>query len=398
MRFPMLKRDVLLFLRCIVPAVVLTAVFAAVCAMAAFAALRGSEDVYTPVKAAVVDGEGTVLSRMLIKGVAKTDYISELMEISSCDMEEAMEGLRSGAFAAVIVLPENMVDDILTGEKAVGTIYLSASAASHSDIVAGAARFGELMLAAGQNGIFAGERLIWQNGLGVDFHSKYLELVNTSLLGEAMGAGTVYFEQVITEYGDTSMSTTAYYAMNWLCFLLLLSVMFFHRLYSADMNRSMLCRLRSAGVKDARFVSGKLLTVFLFQLLLLFAAVAGLKNITEINLNLTSALCLVLCGALLSCMGAGLMMGTSSGSALTALLAVAGLLLCGGIVPRQILPELLPKIGAVTPFGAVCGILAPVFGGKAEMLPLAAGAVYIAAALAAVKLRIKRLRVRGESE
>ena len=60
MRISMLKRDGRLFLRCLVPAVVLTVVFAMVCAAAALAAVRGAEDGYTPVKTAVVDGEDSV--------------------------------------------------------------------------------------------------------------------------------------------------------------------------------------------------------------------------------------------------------------------------------------------------------------------------------------------------
>ena len=44
MNLQMLKRDIRLFLHCLLPAAALTVVFAAVCAAAAFLAVKGAED------------------------------------------------------------------------------------------------------------------------------------------------------------------------------------------------------------------------------------------------------------------------------------------------------------------------------------------------------------------
>ena len=130
MRYQMLKRDIRLFLRCLLPATTLTAVFAAVCAVAALAAINNAKDVYTPVKAAVVDREDSVFNRMLIRTVAKTDYMAELLEITYCDMDEAMEGMESGDLSAVIVLPEGAFEGITSGIPTKGEIYLSSSVAA----------------------------------------------------------------------------------------------------------------------------------------------------------------------------------------------------------------------------------------------------------------------------
>lgn len=392
----MLKRDLRLFLRCLLPALCLTLVFALVCAGAAFAALKGAEELYTPVKAAVVDEEDSVLSRMLIRVAAGTDYISGLMDISRCGMDEAMEGLRAGDYAAVIVLPEGFTGDISRGEYSRGRILLSPAAASHSQVVGSAAAFGELLLAAGQYGVFSGEELIREYGLGSDFHSAFLTQVNTQLLREAMGAESAYFDMEVTDYAGSSMSSASYYAVSWLTLVLFLCSIFFTRLYTADLTRSMLCRLRAAGVRDRAFVWGKLLWPALFRLLLLVPAAALLSRFLPVTPG---------AGALLSCLaavlavsvtGAALGMGTGSGAAVNGIAAAAGLFLCGGIVPRQMLPDGVLLLGSLTPFGGVQALLAPLFGGGLAPWPAAAALIHTLAGLLWISRRLSGLRVGGE--
>ena len=84
----MLKRDLHLFVRCVLPAALLTVLFALVCSVAAVTASKGAEELYVPVKAAVVDGEDSIISRMLVKMVGDMDYISGMMEIERFGMED----------------------------------------------------------------------------------------------------------------------------------------------------------------------------------------------------------------------------------------------------------------------------------------------------------------------
>ena len=123
-----------LFFRCLLPALALATVFALLCAGAAGALLGGAEGGYTPARAAVVDDEGSTLSRMLVQGVARADHVARLLEITPLGREEAMEALAAGELAAVIVLPEGFVDDIRTPNRDNAIdIYISEE---HDDVLA----------------------------------------------------------------------------------------------------------------------------------------------------------------------------------------------------------------------------------------------------------------------
>lgn len=394
----MIKRDARLFLRSLVPAAVLTAVFAVLCAAAALAAVRGAESVYTPVKAAVVDSEDSVLSRMLIHGVAKTDYIDQLLDVVSCDMDEALAGLKSGELSAVIELPAGFLDAILTGEQGGGRILLSPAAAAQADVVAGVARFGELLLAAGQYGVFSGERLIWHYELDGQFYEDFLTQSNAALINEAMRADSAYFTMEVTHYADTAMSTEAYYGMSWLLLLLVLSTMFFSRLYTADRNRSMLCRLQGCGIGDGAFLLGKLIYPFLFQCVILAVSLGILSRQISMQVNLLTLGAALVCVAVATATGAAVMMCLERGAPAAAVIAVLGLFLCGGVVPRQMLPDGILLLGSITPFGASQGFLAPAFGGQLSGFSAAAGVAYLAACPALIFLRLRRLRVGGAEE
>lgn len=394
--FPVLKRDARLFLRCLVPALVLTVVFAAVSFAAAMTAARGAESVYSPVKAAVVDKEDSILSRMLVRVVAELDYISQVMDVVSCGSEdEAMALLDSGECAAVIVLPENYIGQITTGEHSRGSIILSPQAASHSELVEACARFGELMLAAGQYGIFSGEELIYIFELGSQFHSGFLSQVNTGLLREAMEANSKYFSVELASYAGTGMSSAAYYALCWLSLVVFICSMFFEKLCRSDMNRPMLCRLKAAGVGDTAFVFGKILYPFLFRVLLLLAAVMILAGLIDMELSFPALLSAAAALLLASVVGYALMMCSERGGALTAVLALIGIFLCGGMVPRQMLPEPVLTVGALTPFGAVLELMGPLFGGNISRAGLALSFAYALAALWLLRRKLRAVRVKG---
>ena len=398
MRYQMLKRDIRLFLRCLLPATVLTAVFAAVCAVAALAAINNAKDVYTPVKAAVVDREDSVFNRMLIRTVAKTDYMAELLEITYCDMDEAMEGMESGDLSAVIVLPEGAFEGITSGIPTKGEIYLSSSVAAYADIVQNVAAFGELLLAAGQYGVFSGQYLIWDYDLSDQFQSEFLAQSNTLLLGDAIGATSSYFDVQVLDYTGTGMSPEGYYLVSWTALLILLLPLFFVRLYTGDLKKAMLCRLRGCGMSDGDFLLGKVLYPAAFQMVIIGAIVLSVRNQIAPSADVLSLVCAaaaILIAAILCCF---LLMLGSRGVPVLIVLALSGLLLCGGVIPRQMLPDVFLTVGSITPYGAVQNLLMPLWGGRCSWLSCGAGLVYAGAAAVAAYLRLQHIRIGGDEE
>jgi hypothetical protein len=393
----MLKRDLRLFVRCLIPAAVLTAVFAAVCAAAAFSGISAAGSGFSPVKTAVVDGDDSTLSRIVLRTVAGTDYISQLLDVTVCTEEEAMSGLEAGEFSAVILLPEGTVDGILHGWPTKGTIYLSAAAAAHTEVVARTAAFGEVMLAAGQYGIFSGEQLIRDSRLDGEFRKEFLTRYNALLLAEAFQANSQYFDIHITDYAGTKMDTAAYYLVCWLTLLMALVPMLFSGLYAGDLNRPMLCRLRGLGVSDGAFLLGKFLLPFGFMAVLGAACLWGIGALVPVEVSFVTVAFGLLAAALAAMLGGSVMLWTHNGATVVVSASLGGLLLCGGLIPRQTLPQALLRVGTLTPFGAVQNLLAPVFGGEIDLYSLLAAVIYTALGLYLAKRRLLRIRIGGDA-
>lgn len=391
----MLKRDLRLFLRCLIPAAVLAAVLAAVCAGAAFAAAQGAEKVYTPIKAAVVDGENSVLSRMLISAVAEADYIKALLKVESCDAGKAYAGLADGTYAAVIELPEDFLNDILSGRENRGRITLSSAAAANSETVASVASFGELLLASGQYAAFSGYTVIDRYVTDDAAADALLASVNRALLAEAMSAQNKYFTVTVAKYADTGVSLHAHYLMSWLAALAMLCAVMFERLFTADRTHAMLLRLHVSGIGDGNFLVWKLLLTagFLLVVLLLGSAAGG--EWVELQWTWGTVLTLTAAAAVMAAAAGAVLLVAGRGAPVWLFGIAVQLFLCGGLVPRQMLPRPILLAGDLLPLGIARSLIAPLFGGGWSSAALCGAAVWIAVSIFAMLLRIRSLRRKG---
>ncbi len=387
----MLRRDGRLFRRGVIPALVLSLLLAAVIAAASFAVLQGASAGAARAEVLLVDQEDSLYSRIAISTVEAQSYIDSLLHIESADDEdEAIARLNAGECAAVIILPEGYLNDIMVGNAAKGRIILSDAAAASADIVASVALFGERLLAAGQYGVFAGQKLIWNHGLSADFEKNFLLVSNTGLMDAALSLYDEAFAVETTAYDGTSLSITAYYAVAWLVLFFTLAGLFFMGLYLSDNRSDMLTRLYALGVTPGRFFLGKWLWPLLFHSIFAILLLVALSRVLPLTLTVFSLL-LFLLGLLVlsqfvSCLSVmfadrGLAFGSISA------MAVTGLFLAGGIIPRSMLSRSLTVVGRFFPSGLVSACFAPLFGGKADWLCIA-----LAAALAGL-LYVLTLRV-----
>jgi len=263
----MLKRDLRLFARCFVAALVFTLLLGGIAYGAVAAVNRGGAEHAQIPEIAVVDKEDSVLSRMLIGFIENSEFAAPLFRVTNVKEKEAMRRFAEGSCSAVIVLPESFLEDISYGRKAGGQIYLSETVSAYANIVASAASFGEKMLAAGQYGVFCGEHLLRDYGKTKEEHEQYLMAVNAKLLNEVLESNANYYEIILTDYDNTSLNVVSYYLTAWFAFVLLLGGLVFHKLYKTDLNSSVYARLAAYGVSTGLFSTGKIGFPFLFQTL-----------------------------------------------------------------------------------------------------------------------------------
>ncbi len=366
----MWRRDLRLFLRCVMSASVFLLVISAAAALAALAFARGGE-LAKPVRAAVVDNENTLASRMLVHAVGDSELLSGLFEMTSLDADEAASALDSGEISALIILPQGFVGDVLAGNQSRGRVIISDALASQRLVVEKLADAGELLLLAGQNGVFAGGELLAASGADADELRAYYSAANAALLREAMSADGRYFDVEALDYTDTGLSKQAFFSLCWLTVISSLVSVFLIPLYKTDLTAPTVRRIASLGVTGPRFWLPKLVLPTLFRAALIAAALPVLGaplSLASVASVLTSSAFASLTGAALASLGGGVSPSFAA--------AVGGLLLCGGIVPRQLLPGIVTAIGDLSPFGVSYSLLAPAFGGSPSLTSLVFAALY----------------------
>lgn len=391
----MFERDRRLFARCLLTSLAIL-LAAALIGAGAVALLVREGNLYAPVKIAVVDREDSVTSRILVRTVRNLDAFAAVLDAEVMEEEEADRAFSSGEAAAVVILPERFVSDILSGVEGGGEIRLSKALERQSEIVEAAAKFGETLLMAGQYGVFAGEKLIDGAGESASIREDYLDRVNRILLDEGMNVSVTYLETEEAEFGGAGLDVVSHYVLCWTAMVLFLTVLAFIPLFRSDASSPLVRRMAGLGVGPAAFLRWKLLLTagFRFSLtlgLLALLSAFGLApafGMRTVGSALALAVWLAAAGACLSlCCGGGV--------AAVCVLSGGGLLLCGGLIPRPLLPGWLIRIGDLTPFGAARGLLLPAFSHEAGWGGLIPAAVYVIIAAVLLVLRWRAL-IRGE--
>ena len=384
------KRDLKLYVRSLLSALLLCAILSAVCVAAAFALMKTADNSAETAKVALADNDNSLMGRVLINTIEEA-YLSSLLDVTRTDELSALEGVKNGEYVAAIVLPVGFIDNVSFGSGCEGMIYLSNKARSEAHTIASIVEFGERLMVAGQCGVFAGERLIKEDGLTADVHAQFLDGANADLLNEALGFNSKYFAFETVDYHGTGMPTKSYYALCWLLLFLFLISLFFIPLFVTDCNRGMLIRLFSHGIGPVRFMSTKLVLMVATRGLLLGAACMVFRklgivfpDVMSVVFAIVGILCITLVGtALTMCLGDGI-----TGNVVS---VVIGMFLCGGIVPLPMIPEAVATIGKFTPYGTAKAFLEPLFGAAADPEAMTVGIIYAAVSVVLVKNKLERV-------
>ena len=120
----MLKSDMRLFLRELIPALILAAVLICICAGAMLAMSSGSNSAFSPIKVSFDDEEKNLASQVITNLIRSRPFIKSVLDISEVESrEEAIESLKSGGFGAAIILPNGYYQNVTHGEYVEGGEY-----------------------------------------------------------------------------------------------------------------------------------------------------------------------------------------------------------------------------------------------------------------------------------
>lgn len=372
----MLKRDGRLFLRGLIPALLLAMLLIACCAAALVSAVNGAKQENVPLKVALTDNEDSVLSRISVSMVTGQDYVSSLMSIEQCDEKTALDGIKNGKYAAAVILPGGYMDSIMHGNDCKGKIYISDALKGEGEVIRAIADFGSRLVTAGQCGVFSGEYLVNSSPALSAYYTNYIEDSNTGLINFAVGAYDSVFTFEVLEYSNTGVSLTYYYLACWIVLVLFVCGLFFPDLYTTDCKGSIYARLRTCRISRFDFLAGKILYPFIFRVCILIPAALLLSS--------KAFLVLVIAAFFVTLMTSGISVALSKkGGWTVAILGItaACIFMAGGCLPRAMLPEVLSKIAAFTPFGVIQSIVIYALGGSFSKVQAVLCVAYAVAAI-----------------
>jgi len=286
---------------------------------------------FTDVTIAVVGEDGSAEAEAVLSFIGSMEDVAAYCSFFVMDRQEAMEALSRGEVTAVLVLPPDFIDGILTGKNRGPALHLDAGRPVESLLILHGAQNAADLLAAAQSGIYAVLNALAARGLLTDGD---VAAINLDYLRFTMTRSAMFDQETV--YAAGSVSVAAHYAQSLLVWLLLCAGVLFYPVLRGGQG-AWAHRLRAAGCTGTLWAAGALLPVLLCCTgLALPACAAG---------ALTAAGLLAL--ALFACGLAGVVCALCPGEELAGAvffgLSTAIAFFYGGLVPPALLPETVQK-------------------------------------------------------
>lgn len=369
----LLRKDLRLYGRHFVSMLALCALLLCGCAAALSAVLGSAAEEPEKIKLALVDKDDSALSRTAIGAIASSKDVAAMFAVESCDdAEAATAGMANGTYDAAILFEENYLSRILRGESAAVTILLSDKLLPASGTVRHFAVTGETLIKVAEYGVMS----TWQplrDELPYDAARAELEKLELRYALQLLSLPDSAFAVEVLPYSESGVGLAAHYICCFTAFLLILSEILFFPYTARDFSPPMLRRIRSYGIARGALIAEKAILPFCTRVLLLAAVLCLSVRVTDLTITpavlLLALLGLLLLSLLLSALSA-LLSQSSLGISLLFALTVAGLFLCGGLLPPSMLPYTLTKIGGFTLSGLAATLLAPLYGGGFDAFAL----------------------------
>lgn len=282
------------------------------------------------------------------------ETVASLCTFARTSEAEGLAMLEAREAAALLVVPGNMVEDIISGANTPVRVILPAGTPVSSSLVEEVTSAGAGTLGAAQAGIYGAYDLYTLRGWEADLPAAYGDL-NRVYLEAALNRIGLFANETVSATGNLNV-LEYYLATGLVCFLLLwgMTCGSFLEKDSPALAR----KLRIAGVGSGRRVQGKCLTAFLVMsigILVMALAAAGIwmgftgrwPGEALGRLPFLLPVCFCACALIVCLYQAAPTSG--SGILLIFLVTAALLFLAGGFVPAAFLPQSFEVISCFLP-------------------------------------------------
>lgn len=342
-----------------------TAILAVLLGMLAFSAagILSSHDTFR-VKVGVVKSDDQFLSEKAMDMVISMESVGSLCDFIYMDKKEGLSKLSNGEIAALMELPENLVEGIMDGRN----IPVTVTCAKNSDLQAAIFReltdAGSSMLTSSQAAIYAADDYVTAQGrdseiavIEKDFNDVFLSIV--------LSRDSVFRKERVSSTG--AVSAPVYFGISMSIMLLMLLGIPAAPILGSE-GRTFYMKLKTYGVGQTFVTVIRVIMVTAMYLLVLGIEAAVLAKYGFISFGVGTMLRMLLVGAASAAMTVcifSIFSNPAMGILVQFTLAVAMTFLSGGIVPAVFLPEKVEQIGRFMPTKMLAAAAEGIFTGRA---------------------------------
>lgn len=369
------------------------------CLALCLAVMDSAKDSQMKLTIGVVDKDKTMVSQMAMGMVKSNEQVAALFEVVDFeDPQDAIDAVVEGHTVAALIFEEGYIDKIQYGEDSAVQVVLSRKMKPHAQMIREFAGTGEVLIKTGQYGAEAAWQPIIDGNDNRQIGAFRFDVFTAEYAVELLALTGTSVDGAVLDYSARAGSVEAHYILYYIVLLMALMDMLFFDFVRRESNRTLLCRLKSAGVGGEHILAAKLPFLLLTKTALLAVVLVILGLIFGLKLTaftIFSAVCFLI---FISVCGVGLcalFQGSDVGPCILCAIAFAGLFLSGGLVPYDMMPETVTRWGVATPVGAGATLLSPMFGGTVSVWHYVICFFMAAACLVAGWWSMERLRVKG---
>ena len=211
--------------------------------------------------------EEDMLTKLLVSYVSGMDSVNELCRFVSVTEEEGREELQEGKLAALLILPENVIDEILTGSNAPATLLLPKQNSALGIVFEELADAGIRMLSFAQGEIYTVYELANILELNEEQFQSACDVINAYNIELFMKRESWFHTQKVSVTGNEE--TAVYYGSVFAAFWLLLGGVLFGS-YIKHGEQEQLLVWKRLGVSPMIQVAGRVLVTAMLLVMMLF--------------------------------------------------------------------------------------------------------------------------------
>lgn len=315
--------------------------------------------------------EEDMLTRLLVSYVSEMDSVDEWCRFVSVTEEKGKKELQEGKLAALLILPENVVDEILSGSNAPATLLLPEKSSTLGIVFEELADAGIRMLSVAQGEIYTIYELAYECGFTQEQLLSMCDDINAYNLGLLTERESWFRTEKVSITGNEEVAV--YYGSALVACCLLLCVLFFGN-YVKHEEQEQLLIWKRLGISPVVQVIGRI-TITSLLLMIFLLPMTGLWLLPWLRRMLVPVLTwqsIVLIVFSLICIAAYDLLLYQMVEEHRAAVVTVGLFVVvqgyvsGYFVPTVLLPEIIQKLAVFIPTTYIRWAFSAFFSGDIE--------------------------------